>query len=143
MDGYACVGVVVEEGVLDGGCAFEAGFLGRGLVGVGFEGEGRGGHLLGEEGGVDVEAAVFGLAEDAFGDEEADGDGNDEVYGPVAGHGQLDDGVVSIGIQGCNDGDETHIPACECGLRVDGKLELFRQQLDRIYGAVSRRARRV
>ncbi len=38
---------------------------------------------------------------------------------------------------------ETHLPACECGLYVDGKLQLFRQQLDGICGAVSRRARRV
>ena len=41
---------------------------------------------------MDVEPAVCGRVEDARGDEEADGDGDDEVYGAVAGRGQLMEG---------------------------------------------------
>ena len=51
----ACVRAAVEEGVLEGCWAAE----------------------VGEERGVDVEAAVGGAVEDAGGDEEAEGDGYD------------------------------------------------------------------
>ena len=45
------------------------------------------GNVLGEERGVDVEAAEFGGVEEAWGDEEAEGNGDDEVDGAVVWEG--------------------------------------------------------
>ena len=90
---------------------------------------------------MDVEPAVCGRVEDARGDEEADGDGDDEVYGAVAGRGQLREGqhwyrgMYYYGIWG----GATHVPACKCVSHVDVKVELVCQHLDRHCGAVSTR----
>jgi hypothetical protein len=72
-----------EEGVVDWGWAAE----------------------VGEEGGVDVDAAVFGGVDEAGRDEEAEGNGNDEVYGITVWFG--------------------HIPTCECVSDMNGQTEPF------------------
>ena len=61
----AGVGAAVQQGVLEGCWAAE----------------------VGEEGGVDVQTAVGGGVEDAGGDEEAEGDGYDEVWWRGSGWG--------------------------------------------------------
>lgn len=44
---------------------------------------------------MDVETAVFGGVDEARGDKEAEGDGDDEVYGVAVGFGHLKTGLVS------------------------------------------------
>jgi hypothetical protein len=86
------VGARAEEGVGEGrGTAETAGRLeaqvmrwdwddGKGKERRGFE---DWGNALGEDGGMDVQATVLAAVEDAWGDEEAEGDGNEEVDGLV------------------------------------------------------------
>jgi hypothetical protein len=82
---------------------------------------------------VDVEAAVFGGVDEAWGDKEAEGDGDDQVDGFAVGVGHL----LIVNIRDNEDEElSTYIPARECVSHVDREIEFFCKCLEGNYGRV-------